>query len=301
MAVSTSLRRSGARTRLPAPARRARRRGRWPLTTLLAVAWLVGISVAAIAAPLLPLPDPATQDLLARLQPPAGFGGTLAHPLGTDQLGRDLASRILAGTRVSLALALVGVVISAVVGTILGIVAGYRRGLLDQAISVLIDVQLAVPFIVLALVALTLFGTGLVVLIILLGLSGWEQYARIARANTLRLRNELFVVAARAVGASPARILLRHILPNEVAPLLVLMTLHLTSLVLLESSLSFLGIGVQPPTPSLGNILGDARNYLQIAWWLPVFPGAVLLAITLSFNEVGDWLRDVTDPTTRRW
>lgn len=299
MVVSTPLRRSGSRAGLPVVPRRTRARPDWPLTSLLAVVWLVGISDAALAAPLLPLPDPSTQDLLARLQPPVGFGGTLAHPLGTDQLGRDLASRILAGTRVSLSLALVGVIISAVVGTSLGIIAGYRRGLPDHVISLSIDVQLAVPFIVLALIALTLFGTGLTVLIILLGLSGWEQYARIARANTLRLRNELFVVAAQAAGASPARILARHILPNEVAPLLVLMTLHLTSLVLLESSLSFLGIGVQPPTPSLGNILGDARNYLQIAWWLPVFPGAVLLAITLSFNELGDWLRDVTDPTTR--
>ncbi|MFN3336325.1 MAG: ABC transporter permease, partial [Thermomicrobium sp.] len=127
----------------------------------------------------------------------------------------------------------------------------------------------------------------------------WEQYARVARANTLRVSQELYVLAARGLGASPVRILFRHIFPNQLAPLLVMATLHMTSLILLESSLSFLGLGVQPPTPSLGNLLGEARNYLQVAWWLPLFPGITLILLTLAFNELGDWLRDVTDPTTR--
>lgn len=278
--------------------RRSRSR-RLPLTTVAALTWLGVLLTLAFLQPALPLPSATTQNLLARLTPPWGFGGSLEHLLGTDHLGRDLMARILAGTRISVSLALVGMLIGALLGTSLGIAAGYRRGLLDQVISFFIDFSLAVPFIVIALVALTLFGTGMAVLIPLLGLSGWEQYARVARANTLRVSQELYVLAARGLGASPARILFRHILPNQLAPLLVMATLHLTSLILLESSLSFLGLGVQPPTPSLGNLLGEARNYLQVAWWLPLFPGITLILLTLAFNELGDWLRDVSDPTTR--
>ncbi len=270
-----------------------------PVSTVAALIWLGVLLTLAILQPVLPLPSATSQNLLARLTPPWGFGGSVEHLLGTDHLGRDLLARILVGTRISVSLALVGMLIGALLGTTLGIAAGYRRGLLDQVISFLIDFSLAVPFVVIALVALTLFGTGMAVLIPLLGLSGWEQYARVARANTMRVTQELYIVAARGLGASPARILFRHILTNQLSPLLVMATLHLTSLVLLESSLSFLGLGVQPPTPSLGNLLGEARNYLQIAWWLPLFPGLTLVLLTLAFNELGDWLRDVTDPTTR--
>lgn len=278
--------------------RRSRRR-RLPLTTVAALTWLGALFTFALLQPTLPLPSPTAQNLLARLTPPWGFGGSITHLLGTDHLGRDLLARILAGTRISVSLALLGMLISALLGTSLGIVAGYRRGVFDQVVGFLIDFWLAVPFIAIAFVALTLFGTGMTVLIPLLGLSGWEQYARVARANTMRVRQELYVLAAHGLGAHPARIVFQHVLPNQVAPLLVMATLHLTSLILLESSLSFLGIGVQPPTPSLGNLLGEARNYLQIAWWFPFFPGITLILLTLAFNELGDWLRDVTDPAIR--
>ncbi len=268
----------------------------------LLVVWvfLAAVVMSSLAQPWLGLPDPTAQRLTARLQPPIGFGGTWAHPLGTDHLGRDLLSRLLAGARVSLGLASLGVCISLAVGTTLGLLAGFRRGVLDQAVMFAVDVQLSVPFLVMALAALTLFGTGLPVLIALLGLSGWEQYARLARALSLRASQELYVVAARSLGASAARVLRRHVLPNVLAPLLVLATLQFTSLLLLESSLSFLGLGVQPPTPSWGNMLGDARNYLQLAWWAAVSPGLALLLVTLAVNTTGDWLRDVTDPALRR-
>ncbi len=299
MALHTAVHSRVSGASLRTGARRPRRR-RVPLTTIAASSWLGCLLVLAFLQPFLPLPSATNQDLLARLTPPLGFGGTANHLLGTDHLGRDLLTRILAGTRISVSLALLGMLISATIGTVLGTIAGYRRGLIDEIVSFFVDVSLAVPFIVIALVALTLFGTGLSVLILLLGLSGWEQYARVARANTLHLSQELYVVAARGLGASWSRILFRHILPNQLAPLLVMATLHLTSLVLLESSLSFLGLGVQPPTPSLGNLLGEARSYLQVSWWLPLFPGLTLVLLTVSFNELGDWIRDVTDPRTRQ-
>lgn len=280
--------------------RAARRRVAVPAMLLLAWGLLAGVIVLALVQPWLGLREPSAQRLTERLQPPLGFGGTWEHPLGTDHLGRDLLSRLLAGARVSLGLASLGVVISLALGTTLGLLAGFRRGLVDQAISFAIDVQLSVPFLVVALTALTLFGTGLPVLIALLGLSGWEQYARLARALSLRASQELYVVAARSLGASTARVLWRHILPNTAAPLLVLATLQFTSLLFLESALSFLGLGVQPPTPSWGNMLGDARNYLQIGPWAALFPGLTLLLVTLAVNATGDWLRDVTDPTLYR-
>jgi peptide/nickel transport system permease protein len=280
--------------------RAARRRVALPVLLVLAWGMLAGIMLLALVQPWLGLPEPSAQRLTERLQPPLGFGGSWEHPLGTDHLGRDLFSRLLAGARVSLGLASLGVVISLALGTTLGLLAGFRRGVLDQTVSFAVDAQLSVPFLVVALTALTLFGTGLPVLIALLGLSGWEQYARLARALSLRASQELYVVAARSLGASTARVLWRHILPNTIAPLLVLATLQFTSLLFLESSLSFLGLGVQPPTPSWGNMLGDARNYLQICPWATLFPGLALLLVTLAVNGTGDWLRDVTDPILRR-
>lgn len=282
--------------------RRRRARGIGRPGAFLLLGWLVMAATVALSLglPWLGLPEPSEQRLTARLTPPVGLGGAWEHPLGTDHLGRDMLSRVLAGARVSLGLATLGVCISLVVGTATGLVAGLRRGLVDQVVMFAVDAQLSVPFLVIALVALTLFGTGLPVLIALLGLSGWEQYARISRALGLRVSRELYVTAARSIGASTARILWRHMLPNVVAPLLVMATLQFTSLLILESSLSFLGLGVQPPTPSWGNMLGDARNYLQLGWWTAAAPGLCLLGVTLVVNATGDWLRDATDPTLRR-
>ncbi|MCM8748715.1 ABC transporter permease [Thermomicrobiaceae bacterium CFH 74404] len=303
MAQSLTRRRPVARERPATPLVAQRQRTRWstaPVLLILGWALLAVLVALGVAQPWLGLAEPGAQHLTERLQPPIGFGGTWEHPFGTDQLGRDLLSRLLAGARVSLGLATLGVTISLVVGSMLGLLAGFRRGVLDHAIMFIVDVQLSIPFLAIALVALTLFGTGLPVLIVLLGLSGWEQYARLARALSLRTSQELYVIAARSLGASTARVLSRHVLPNIVAPLLVLATLQFTSLLLLESSLSFLGLGVQPPTPSWGNMLGDARNYLQLAWWTTVAPGLALLLVTLVVNATGDWLRDVTDPVLRR-
>lgn len=280
----------------------ARRRVAGRVSPLIAHCLLVLLLFALcaiFAGPLAPH-DPTAQDLRARLRPPLGVaGGARAYPLGTDPLGRDILSRLLYGARVSLAIGFAGALIGLAIGTLCGLLSGFLRGLIDEAIMFLVDVFLALPFLVLALTAIAVFGNGLTVLILLAGFSGWAGYTRLARGQVLGVRERQYVLAARALGASPPRLLLRHILPNIVAPLIVLATFELTSVILLEASLSFLGLGIRPPTPSWGSMLGEGRTYLHTAWWIGVFPGLALMALTTAISLLGDWLRDALDPTLR--
>lgn len=233
--------------------------------------------------------------LFDRLQPP----GTEGYILGTDSRGRDLLARLVTGAQITLVVAIVGTLIGAVVGSLLGILAAARRGWVDTIIVGAIDVQASLPIIIVALFVLAMFDNSFVLFLLLIGFNGWEIYARLMRAATLSAKEHGYVVAVRALGASPARIYLRHILPNIISVALVQFTINLPLSVLLETALSFLGLGVQPPLTSLGQIMSEGRDRLQTAWWLTLFPGALIFLVALSVSMFGDWLRDRLDPTLR--
>jgi peptide/nickel transport system permease protein len=243
--------------------------------------------------------DPTAQSLRARLRPPLGFGGTAEYPLGTDALGRDVLSRVIFGARVSLAIGATGALIGLVLGTSCGLIAGFARGWVDDAVMFLVDVKLALPYLVIMLTLVSLLGRSMTVLVLVAGFSGWGSYTRMARGMALRAREEQYVLAARSLGAGGARLVFRHVLPNAVAPLVVLATLNLTEVIFLESSLSFLGAGVRPPTPSWGSMLSEGRDYLHTAWWAGVLPGVAIVLVTMSISLTGDWVRDRLDPTLR--
>lgn len=262
-------------------------------------AWLVSCVVFAACADLFTGPDHDRIDLLARLMPPLGFGGTLDHPLGTDELGRDVLARLMHALRTSFLLALAGTVIGAVLGAGLGLLAAWLRGAVDDGVAMLIDLQAAIPFFVIALTVIAIFGSSLSLFVVLLGLYGWERYARLARAAALSASGRGYVEALHALGAGPMRIYGRHVLPNIASTLIVAATLNFPETILLESALSFLGLGVQFPHTSLGAMLGDGRDYLMSAWWIAVAPGVVIFLCTLSMALIGDWLRDYLDPTLR--
>ncbi|MGQ0549681.1 MAG: ABC transporter permease [Armatimonadota bacterium] len=262
---------------------------------------VIGVVVLlAAAAPLATPHSPATLNIANRLVPPAWSpGGSTQHLLGTDHLGRDLLSRLAYGARISLLVGLSAVAISGIVGTSLGLVAGYYRGWLDDVIMRLADFELAFPFILLAIAVLAVLGPGLEKVILVLGLTGWAQYCRLARAQVLALRETEFVEAARTIGASTARILLRHILPNTLAPMIVIASFSVASVIIAEASLSFLGLGIPPAVPSWGGMLSEGRAYIERAWWVVTFPGLALMLTVLSINILGDALRDTLDPRLR--
>ncbi|PWL18631.1 ABC transporter permease [Falsochrobactrum shanghaiense] len=235
-------------------------------------------------------------DLLARLTPP--FVNP-AHIFGTDPLGRDVLARVVSGGKISLFVGFVSVIGSVIIGTIMGLVAGYYRGFWDMALMRFVDVQLAMPFILLAITVMAIFGAGLFNTILLLIISQCVQYARLVRGSVLSLREREFILSARAIGVKDRRIIFQHLLPNLLGPVIVLMTLNVANNILLESSLTFLGLGVDPTTPSWGGMLADGRTYLQTAWWVSVFPGLAILFTVLGLNLLGDWLRDSLDPTGR--
>lgn len=267
----------------------------WPVA--LALAMTVLLLGAALAAPWIAPFDPDRTQLLRRLRPPAGFEGAHpAHWFGTDQLGRDLVSRALHGLRTSLGIALIGSVIGCLIGTGIGLLAGYLRGRVETALMVIVDAQIALPYLLLVLLGLAVFGTSTWVVIALVSLAGWENYARLARGQVLSLRERPFVEASLALGAGPGWVLGQHILPHLAAPLAVQFTLGLPAVLLLESSLSFLGIGVQPPTATLGRMIGEGRHQMLTAPWVVVVPTLVILALTLCVQAIGDWLRDRADP-----
>ncbi|MHB1103685.1 MAG: ABC transporter permease [Devosia sp.] len=266
------------------------------------VIMILGLAIVAcaIAAPWLAPHDPNAQSLLSRLLPPLGF--ERAKPdylLGTDELGRDILSRGLHGLRLTLGVAMLGAMIGLVVGGTLGLLAGLSRGLFDELIMGLVDIQIAVPFTLIALLAVTLFGGDLHVLILVLGIAYWEQYARIIRGEVLKLREMPFIEAARASGASLARIALKHMAPNLVSPIVVIFTINISNIVLLESTLSFLGLGLRPPTATLGSMVGMGRDYMMSAPWIVATPSLLILLLTIVIQMLGDWLRDRTDVRLR--
>ncbi|MBQ0821878.1 ABC transporter permease [Microvirga sp. HBU67558] len=235
-----------------------------------------------------------SMDLMARLTPPFQ---DLAHPLGTDPLGRDVLARVIVGGTISLTVGVLSVMGAVVVGTVVGLVAGYYRGIAEILLMRFADIQLALPFILLAIMFLAILGTGVDKIIFFMIVAQWVQYARLVRGSVLALRDREFILSARAIGVGNGRIIFTHILPNVLGPIVILMTLNVANNILLESSLTFLGLGVDPLIPSWGGMLADGRTYLQTAWWVSVFPGLAIMFTVLGLNLLGDWLRDLLDPT----
>lgn len=268
-----------------------------PIAVATAILWLALVLIVAIFADLLRPFGITALDLRARLTPPIGFGGVWAHALGTDQLGRDVLSRLLVSIQMSLRIAFGATVIAAVLGTGMGFLAAHFRGWVEQIVLMLIDFQASMPFLILALAVLAFFGNSLLLFTCLLGLYGWERYARIARGLAIAANAQGYAAAIRQLGARPVRIYLGHVLPNIASTLIVSATLSFPEVVLLESGLSFLGLGVQPPMTSLGNMVGYGREYLTRAPWILLTPSAVIVLTTLAVSMLGDWLRDRLDPT----
>lgn len=237
-------------------------------------------------------------NLLARLSPPVPLpGSTWAHPAGTDTLGRDLMSRLLVGTQTSMLLALLGTCLGAVLGVALGFLAAHKGRLWDEIIMGLVDFQAAMPWFIIALAVLAFLGNSMVIFVAIMALYGWETYARITRGLVLSAREQGYALAVRGLGARARWVYIRHILPNIAGPLLVQLTVNFPSTILFETSLSFLGLGIRPPMTSLGQMLGEGRDYLINAWWLAVVPGLTIFLITLSMSILGDWLRSELDPS----
>ncbi|MCA0303977.1 MAG: ABC transporter permease [Proteobacteria bacterium] len=275
----------------------ARRVRRTPFAVSLAAAWLALMVVVAVGADLL-LPYSITAfDLKARLAPPLFMGGTLAHPLGTDELGRDVLSRLIMSIRMSLLIAFFGTLIAASLGTLLGILAAHFRRVVEALILMAIDFQASMPFMIIALSVLAFFGNSLPLFVALMGFQSWERYARITRGLTLAANEQGYAAAVRQLGAGSGRIYGLHVIPNIASTLIVSMTLTFPEIILLESGLSFLGLGVQPPLTSLGNMVGYGREYITRAPWIMLAPATVIVLTTLSISLLGDWLRDKLDPT----
>jgi peptide/nickel transport system permease protein len=273
------------------------------LSPLVVGSWLIllGLVVTALLSPYVAPHNPIRERLIDRLLPPAWVeDGEWRYLLGTDHLGRDLVSRIIYGSRVSLVVGFTAVAIGGALGIALGVAAGFLGGQTDEVIMAVADMQLAFPTILLSIAIIAVLGPSFINLVIVIGISGWVTYARIARGQVLSVREKEFVEAIRAQGGSQWRIVWRHILPNILSPLIVVATLDLARTIILESTLSFLGLGIQPPTPSWGGMLSDGREYLLSAWWIATFPGVALMLTALSFNRLGDWVRDLTDPRLRR-
>jgi len=260
-----------------------------------AMAALLAIFCMAVGAPVISTYSPADGSLGERLRPPL----TPGHLLGTDPLGRDVLSRIIFGARVSVAVGLASVLIAGVFGTILGLISGFYGGWLDRIIMRFVDMQLSFPFVVLSLTIAAVLGSSFQNIIITLAISSWVVYARLVRGEVLSLREKQFVQAAFTLGLPDGRIIVMHILPNIIQPIIVLGSLEVGRMIIGEAAISFLGYGIQPPVPTWGNMLGEGRDYMTTAWWLTVFPGMVIMITTLAVNILGDRLRDALDPKLR--
>ncbi|HJR00857.1 MAG TPA: ABC transporter permease [Methylomirabilota bacterium] len=266
-------------------------------TALFGMLVVLMVMLAAVAAPLVAPFDPLEQDIGQRLREPGWQDAQgRVHPLGTDHLGRDILSRIVFGSRIALLVGLAAVLISGVLGMIIGLVAGYFGSRMDDFLMRLADVQLAFPFILLAIAVIGVLGPSLRNIIIVIGVSSWVVYARVVRGEVLSIREREYVHAAVALGSRHWRVLVTHVLPNTFTPWLVVATLDMARVIVIESALSFLGLGVQPPTPTWGGMLADGRVYLSTAWWLATFPGLAILVTVLGINLFGDGLRDTLDP-----
>jgi peptide/nickel transport system permease protein len=273
-----------------------RKLARNPLAFLGALVLIIVIG-AAIFAPQVAPYDPMRQTLLQRFTPPIWVkGGDRRYPLGTDQVGRDMLSRIIHGARISLVVGISAVVVSLVVGVSLGLCSGFLGGRVDPAIMTVVDVTLSFPPLLLALAFVAVLGPSLGSIILVLGLTGWERYARVVRAEVLALREKDFVEAARALGTGAARILWRHLLPNTFSSIIVMSTLQVAQAILQEAALSFLGLGTGSAYPTWGQMIALGRDFVSVAWWMPTLPGLAILLTVLSINVVGDRLRDALDP-----
>lgn len=255
---------------------------------------IASLIIIAVFAPYLALHDTGSIDLSLRLSPP-----TANHPFGTDQLGRDVFSRMAFGTRISLMIGVTAVGIAVLLGLLLGSVAGYYGGTVDAAIMRFIDIMLCFPSFFLILAVVAILEPNIINVMIIIGLTSWMGVARLVRAEILTLKERDFVLAAKAMGARPARIIIRHLIPNALGPVLVAATLGVGAAILIESALSFLGLGVQPPTPSWGNILLEGKETLGVAWWLLLFPGLAIFITVLSYNILGEGLQETLDPKKR--
>lgn len=269
---------------------------RMPLGLWMPLAFIVLFVVAAILAGLIAPYDPNAQNLLGRMKSPGTTSRSFHYLLGSDELGRDLMSRLIHGARVSLSVAFASVILSGTVGVILGMLAGYLRGWVEVAVMRVVDVFLSIPAILLAIITVAVLGPSLVNVIIVLALTRWPRYARVAYGQTLGIANAPYVRLAALMGAGPLRVLFRHVLPNIIGAVTVVATLEFGLMVLFEAGLSFLGMGVQPPTASWGSMLSTGRNYLATAWWIATFPGVCLFLLVLAINLIGDDLRDRFDP-----
>jgi peptide/nickel transport system permease protein len=267
---------------------------------VLSAGVLCAVIVCGIAAPIIAPFDPLEQHFADVLKPPGTLGEDGTYWLGTDPLGRDLLSRIIYGARISLLVGVLTVLVRGTLGVLIGLVGGYYGGKIDDLLMRIADIQLTLPFLIVAIAVLVVLGPGLGNLIIVLGLTGWVDFGRVVRSETLSLRQRDFVEAARASGASNAAIMWRHILPNTASVILVISTLQVASVIIAEASLSFLGLGVPALTPTWGKEISEGRDYAAIAWWLPTFPGVAIFATVLAINILGDWLRDRWDPRLRR-
>ena len=274
-------------------------RRRFPLKRWWPIAILAVFVLTAICAPLLAPYDPNAQNLVGRLKPPGTVSRSFYYWLGSDELGRDLLSRIIYGTRVSLLVAVLSVLLSGAFGTALGLIAGYRRGWVEIAVMRIADVFLSIPAVLLAIITVAVLGPSLVNVVLVLALTRWPRYARVAHAQTLATAGLAYVENAVLSGGGNARILFRHILPNIAGTLIVVATLEFGLMVLFEAGLSFLGLGVQPPTASWGSMLSTGRNYVATAWWVATLPGLCLFVLVLTVNLTGDAVRDRLDPHFR--
>jgi len=270
-----------------------------PPMVMFGIFWLSLMLFIAIMADVISPYSYTALDLRNRLSAPIGFGGTWLHPLGTDELGRDVAARLIYSIRTSLLIAFGATIIGAVVGTTLGFLAAHFRGIVEQIVLALVDFSASLPFLILALAVLAFFGNSMVLFVCLLGFHAWERYARIARGLAISAGAQGYAAAVRQLGATPWRIYVRHVLPNIASTLIVSMTLAFPEVILLESGLSFLGLGVQPPETSLGSMVGYGREYLTRASWILLAPAITIMLTTLSVSLIGDWLRDRLDPTLR--
>jgi peptide/nickel transport system permease protein len=281
-----------------AAADRARDRRRPPALPLVIVATLV---VCAVFAPLLAPRSPVEGTLGERLIPPLGMeGATAAHPLGTDRLGRDTLSRLVYGARISLSVSVVGIVLTGAFGGFVGLLAGFLGGWVETILMRLVDISLSLPGILIAVLLSVVFEPSFTNVIIVVVFLLWPSYARLVRGETLGLKQQEFVALARIAGCSNLTIMFRHIVPNLVPSILVLATLHVGYVIVLEAALSFLGVGIPPPTPSWGVMVADGRGLIERAWWVSILPGIAILVTVLSLNILGDWVRDRLDPKLRQ-
>jgi len=266
---------------------------------LIGITIMLLVILTALLAPLIAPHDPGDQDVTRRLRPPYFMRGSASYFLGTDALGRDILSRVIFGSRISLLVSLASVMGAGLIGSILGLLSGYYGGKVDSIIMRIVDIQMALPYLILAIVVMAVLKPGLQNVVIVLIVTGWVRYARVARAQTLVVKENEFVTAAVALGAKRSWIVFSEIMPNILIPLVIIASLEIGQMILGEATLSFLGLGVQPPVPTWGGMVADGRDYLSFAWWVPTLPGLAILITVLGINFFGDWVRDSFDPRLR--